>query len=205
MPRLSSAASKALCCAWFAVAASVAAQPSAQFEPIRPSGFNAEGELVDDGKPAPKVTEETVILNQGGYDPNAFYVKPAVPGSAPKKIDNHHIAPPPVTATSTRAQSIYRCKDNRGMDIYVDDDSRHKFRHCLKIRDENAAPVEKPTLPVDPQMHESPLPTCSGALLYKGSTYVFSDQEPCPIPEEVFEFRKPLEANPSYYAPPAQP
>lgn len=204
MPRSSSAAYKIFGIALLALAFSASAQPSAQFEPLRPSGFDANGNL-DDGKPAPKVTEETVILNQGGYDPNAFYVKPASPGAAPKRIANHHVAPPPVTATSTRVQSIYRCKDERGMDVYVDDDSRHKFRHCLKIRDDNAAPVEKPVLPVEPQMLETPLPTCSGALLYKGSTYVFSDQEPCPIPEEVFEIRKPLEANPSFYAPPAQP
>ena len=168
---------------------------------MRPAGFDASGNL-DDGKPAPKVTEETVILNQGSFDPNAFYVKPATPGAAPKQIANHHFAPPPVTATSTRVQSIYRCKDSHGMDVYVDEDNRHRFRHCLKIRDDNAAPVEKPVLPVEPQAVETPLPTCSGALLYKGSTYVFSDQEPCPIPEEVFEIRKPLEANPNYYAPP---
>lgn len=40
---------------------------------------------------------------------------------------------------------------------------------------------------------------CSGAVLYKGSTYIFSENEPCPIPDSIFRSRKPIEANPSYY------
>lgn len=41
---------------------------------------------------------------------------------------------------------------------------------------------------------------CSGAILYKGSTYIFSEHEPCPIPAEVFDNRRPIEAEPNYYA-----
>ena len=40
---------------------------------------------------------------------------------------------------------------------------------------------------------------CSGAILYKGSTYIFSDNEPCPIPDLIFKTRKPIEADPTYY------
>lgn len=40
---------------------------------------------------------------------------------------------------------------------------------------------------------------CSGAILYKGSTYIFSEHEPCPIPAEVFNSRRPIEAEPNYY------
>lgn len=40
---------------------------------------------------------------------------------------------------------------------------------------------------------------CSGAILYKGSTYIFSEHEPCPIPADVFNQRRPIEAEPNYY------
>lgn len=41
---------------------------------------------------------------------------------------------------------------------------------------------------------------CSGAILYKGSTYIFTEYEPCPIPEDIFKQRRPIEAEPNYYA-----
>ena len=44
--------------------------------------------------------------------------------------------------------------------------------------------------------------TCSGAISYQGHTYIFNEQEACPIPLEVFRSRKPLEALPAYYLPP---
>ena len=47
--------------------------------------------------------------------------------------------------------------------------------------------------------NNSTVASCSGAVIYKGSTYIFNEQEPCPIPEEVFKKRKPIEADPSYY------
>ncbi|MBR1375655.1 MAG: hypothetical protein IJ566_06195 [Cardiobacteriaceae bacterium] len=47
--------------------------------------------------------------------------------------------------------------------------------------------------------NNSTVVSCSGALIYKGSTYIFNEKEPCPIPEEVFKKRKPIEADPSYY------
>lgn len=40
---------------------------------------------------------------------------------------------------------------------------------------------------------------CSGAILYKGSTYIFTEHEPCPIPEDIFKQRRPIEAEPDYY------
>lgn len=188
-----------------------AAQPSQQFDPVRPSGFNRDGQISEQG-PAPKADENTVILSSGSYDPDAFYVKPANPNAAPKKIANHHVAPPPAGGADAGAvRRIYRCKDSHNTDVYADDDNQHKFRNCLKIREERlaAAPVAIASDPSGgaapaPQAKEHALPTCSGALLYKGSTYVFSDLEPCPIPEEVFEARRPIEASADYYAPPAQ-
>ena len=49
---------------------------------------------------------------------------------------------------------------------------------------------------INSKVHEN---SCSGAVLYHGSTFIFNDSEPCPIPEEVFKSRKPIEAEPSYY------
>lgn len=191
------------------LAGTLHAQPSQQFEPMRPGNFDAQGHLIDQNRPVPSVNENTVILSQGGYDPNAFYVKPANPNAAPKKIANHHVAPPPAEPNGA-VRRIYRCKDNSNTDVYADDDNQHKFRSCVKIREEKllSAPVAvsvaaSPETSAAPQVKEHALPTCSGALLYKGSTYVFSDLEPCPIPDEVFAARRPLEANPHYYAPPA--
>lgn len=37
--------------------------------------------------------------------------------------------------------------------------------------------------------------TCSGAVLYKGNTYIFNENEPCPIPDSVFSTRRPIEAD----------
>lgn len=193
------------------LAGTLCAQPSQQFEPLRPGNFDGQGHLIDENRPAPRVTEDTVILSQGSYDPNAFYVKPANPNAAPKKIANHHIAPPPADPASAGAvRRIYRCKDSNNTDVYADDDNQHKFRNCLKIREEKlpaalvAAQDPAPAASA-PQTREEALPTCSGALLYKGSTYVFSDLEPCPIPDDVFRARRPIEASGDYYAPPTQP
>lgn len=208
MPRWSLAACNALI--WIGLGGLALAQPSQQFEPLRPSGYDAQGQRLDN-TPAPSVTEDTVILSRGSYDPDAFYVKPANPNAAPKKIANHHVAPPPIEPSSG-VRRIYRCKDSSNTDVYADDDNYHKFRNCLKIREEKL-----PNMPVAvavdstahigaaPQAKEHALPTCSGALLYKGSTYVFSDLEPCPIPDDIFEARRPIEASGDYYAPPSQP
>ena len=50
-----------------------------------------------------------------------------------------------------------------------------------------------------PKKEEEEKIPCSGAILYKGSTYIFSDNEPCPIPDLIFRTRRPIEAEPSYY------
>ncbi len=50
----------------------------------------------------------------------------------------------------------------------------------------------------DEKVSQEILP-CSGAILYKGSTYIFNENEPCPMPEDVFKNRRPIEAEPTYY------
>ncbi|MBV7433943.1 hypothetical protein KRX19_02795 [Cardiobacteriaceae bacterium TAE3-ERU3] len=92
-------------------------------------------------------------------------------------------------------RGIYQCQDgNRS--VFVDEENRVKYRQCTQIR----APYYEQVITNNPA--ESERSPCSGAIVYKGSTYVFNDQEPCPILEEIFEARKPIEANPEYYSQP---
>ena len=92
-------------------------------------------------------------------------------------------------------RGIYQCTDgNRS--VFVDEENRIKYRHCTQIR---APYYEQVNVDNNTESERAP---CSGAIVYKGSTYVFNDHEPCPIPEDIFEKRKPIEANPEYYTQP---
>lgn len=76
---------------------------------------------------------------------------------------------------------------------------------------ENTTPPQMKELPLPPEAvaegaqnvkvlaSDSVSAPCSGAILYKGSTYIFSENEPCPIPDSLFRSRRPIEAEPSYY------
>lgn len=59
------------------------------------------------------------------------------------------------------------------------------------------APQQVQTAQNPPQLNNEH--ACSGAILFKGNTYIFNASEPCPIPPEVFKNRRPIEAEPSYY------
>lgn len=119
---------------------------------------------------------------------------------------------------SSETSSIYRCYDGQNM-VFVDEDNRGKFRSCSRVSAKNVPPplpVETLTPPPNPADHaslslspetahsapESALTSgspCSGALLYQGNTYLFSEHEPCPIAHELFTSRKPLESQADYY------
>ena len=91
-------------------------------------------------------------------------------------------------------RGIYQCRDGNRT-VFVDEENRAKYRECTQIR----APYYEQATETNTEPERAP---CSGAIVYKGSTYVFNDHEPCPIPEEIFEARKPIEANPEYYTQP---
>lgn len=92
-------------------------------------------------------------------------------------------------------RGIYQCQDG-SHSVFVDEENRVKYRQCTQIR----APYYEQVITDNPA--DSEHAPCSGAIVYKGSTYVFNDHEPCPIPKEIFEARKPIEANPEYYSQP---
>ena len=92
-------------------------------------------------------------------------------------------------------RGIYQCQDGNRT-VFVDEENRKKYHQCTQIR---APYYEQVSIE---RSAESERASCSGAIVYKGSTYVFNDHEPCPIPEEIFEARKPIEANPEYYTQP---
>lgn len=123
-------------------------------------------------------------------------------------------------AIGSESSAIYRCHDGTTM-VFVDEDNRGKFRSCNRVSAKKTTPVpsEPSALPTESNLSQSASPApspapsygsfsgspCSGALLYQGNTYLFSEHEPCPIAHELFMNRKPLEAQPDYYtAPPSE-
>lgn len=128
--------------------------------------------------------------------------------NAPAQPPSAATPPPPTTDNNTNStqngqssvelelvsRGIYRCVDGSKA-VFVDEDARGKYRQCTQIR---APQYEQVSAGKQGRADASP---CSGALVYQGSTYIFTDQEPCPIPEAIFKQRKPIEAIPEYYQP----
>lgn len=135
-------------------------------------------------------------------------------------------------AIGSESSAIYRCHSG-GSVVFVDEDNRGKFASCSRVsakKNPAAPPANAPAASSPPTADQSALPTestpsqsaspaptpapsygtfsgspCSGALLYQGNTYLFSEHEPCPIAHDLFMNRKPLEAQPDYYtAPPSE-
>lgn len=95
-------------------------------------------------------------------------------------------------------RGIYQCMDG-GRAVFVDEEKRGQYRQCTQIRAPHYEQVQSNNGNAAGYDGNSP---CSGAVVYEGSTYVFNDKEPCPIPASVFQSRKPIEANPEYYTQP---
>lgn len=104
-------------------------------------------------------------------------------------------APDPTAEMELVTRGIYQCLD-QGKVVFVDEESRNKYSKCSQIR----APHYQR---IDERFTEPQRASCSGAITYQGNTYIFNDQEPCPIPEAIFKARKPIEANPEYYTQPS--
>ncbi len=161
-----------------------------------------------------KKNREYIILHHGNYDPQArekaLDKKALAEQLQHLRPQNEIDIPPANTVLST--SNIYRCKQGNS-EIYADDKNRYKFRDCRLIR--RASPTKSAAKPAKSEVEQLPEdapgtlqkrarlegepPSCSGAILYQGSTYIFNDSEPCPIPQAVFRARRPIEAEPSYY------
>lgn len=176
--------------------------------------FSAASDLALPSAPeTDKKVREYSILNHGSYNPQAQAkaADKAALDQQLKKARPLHDSPPAETHSFTLTGNIYRCQQ-ADSEVYADDKNRYKFRDCRLIRrahPEGAAKTAQnaPRKATDDNtpMHmqnrsqDANAPGCSGAILYQGSTYIFNDSEPCPIPQAIFKARKPIEAEPSYY------
>lgn len=164
---------------------------------VRPPTYDKRGNLIVNEEQRAQDRQEGVIA-RGGYNPEVAAEEAA------KQAWKNKIKDAPTLGNSSQRsdpkaasqRNIYRCKD-KGKDVYADDDNKHKFQLCQLIRRAQPAPSPTNTAYDTRTMGAS----CSGAIIYKGSTYIFNDNEPCPIPDQVFQSRKPIEAEPTYYQP----
>ncbi|UJF23865.1 hypothetical protein L0B52_05820 [Suttonella sp. R2A3] len=95
-------------------------------------------------------------------------------------------------------RGIYRCLE-RGQYVFVDDHNRPGLSRCEQIRAPHYRVINPDEVAEQPAMTFPSASPCSGAIIYRGGTYIFSDKSPCPIPAEIFDTMTPIEAHPQYY------
>ena len=131
---------------------------------------------------------------QGGETP-----EPAAnsePATAENSDDNvallpvEKLSPPPEPPVQTETivveQAIYRCPKGKSY-IYVDADKRKGYNRCTLFRAEKTEEVPVGSAPTTAAPTSGNPNNCSGTLQYKGSTYLFMEHQPCPIPDSVFQ------------------
>ena len=94
--------------------------------------------------------------------------------------------PPVQTETVVVEQAIYRCPKGKSY-IYVDGDKRKGYNRCTLFRAEKTEEVPVGSAPTTAAPTSGNPNNCSGTLQYKGSTYLFMEHQPCPIPDSVFQ------------------
>ena len=94
--------------------------------------------------------------------------------------------PPVQTETVVVEQAIYRCPKGKSY-IYVDADKRKGYSRCTLFRAEKTEEVPVGSSPSTAAPTGGNPNNCSGTLQYKGSTYLFMEHQPCPIPDSVFQ------------------
>jgi len=94
--------------------------------------------------------------------------------------------PPVQTETVVVEQAIYRCPKGKSY-IYVDADKRKGYNRCTLFRAEKTEEVPVGSAPTTAAPTSGNPNNCSGTLQYKGSTYLFMEHQPCPIPDSVFQ------------------
>ena len=148
-----------------------AAAPSP--EPAAASAAGQGGET-----PAPAVTSEGETATDEHSDDNVALL-PAEKLSPPPE-------PPVQTETVVVEQAIYRCPKGKSY-IYVDADKRKGYSRCTLFRAEKTEEVPVGSSPSTAAPTGGNPNNCSGTLQYKGSTYLFMEHQPCPIPDSVFQ------------------
>ena len=94
--------------------------------------------------------------------------------------------PPPPTETVVVEQAIYRCPKGKSY-IYVDGEKRKGYSRCTLFRAEKTEEVPVGSSPSTAAPTGGNPNNCSGTLQYKGSTYLFMEHQPCPIPDSIFQ------------------
>lgn len=148
-----------------------AAAPSP--EPAAASAAGQGGET-----PAPAVTSEGETAIDEHSDDNVALL-PVEKLSPPPE-------PPVQTETVVVEQAIYRCPKGKSY-IYVDADKRKGYSRCTLFRAEKTEEVPVGSSPSTAAPTGGNPNNCSGTLQYKGSTYLFMEHQPCPIPDSVFQ------------------
>ena len=148
-----------------------AAAPSP--EPAAASAAGQGGET-----PAPAVTSEGETATDEHSDDNVALL-PVEKLSPPPE-------PPVQTETVVVEQAIYRCPKGKSY-IYVDADKRKGYSRCTLFRAEKTEEVPVGSSPSTAAPTGGNPNNCSGTLQYKGSTYLFMEHQPCPIPDSVFQ------------------
>ena len=148
-----------------------AAAPSP--EPAAASAAGQGGET-----PAPAATSEGETATDEHSDDNVALL-PVEKLSPPPE-------PPVQTETVVVEQAIYRCPKGKSY-IYVDADKRKGYSRCTLFRAEKTEEVPVGSSPSTAAPTGGNPNNCSGTLQYKGSTYLFMEHPPCPIPDSVFQ------------------
>ena len=94
--------------------------------------------------------------------------------------------PPLQTETVVVEQAIYRCPKGKSY-IYVDGEKRKGYSRCTLFRAEKTEEVPVGSAPASAAPVSGNPNNCSGTLQYKGSTYLFMEHQPCPIPDSIFQ------------------
>ena len=139
-------------------------------------------------------TSAAPTAGQGGETP-----EPAAnsePATAENSDDNvallpvEKLSPPPEPPVQTETvvveQAIYRCPKGKSY-IYVDADKRKGYSRCTLFRAEKTEEVPVGSSPSTAAPTGGNPNNCSGTLQYKGSTYLFMEHQPCPIPDSIFQ------------------
>lgn len=133
--------------------------------------------------PAPAVTSEGETATDEHSDDNVALL-PVEKLSPPPE-------PPVQTETVVVEQAIYRCPKGKSY-IYVDADKRKGYSRCTLFRAEKTEEVPVGSSPSTAAPTGGNPNNCSGTLQYKGSTYLFMEHQPCPIPDSVFQRLTPV-------------
>ena len=147
--------------------------------------------------PSPAAADETGAASAAGQGGEGS--EPAAnsePATAENSDDNvallpvEKLSPPPEPPVQTETivveQAIYRCPKGKSY-IYVDADKRKGYSRCTLFRAEKTEEVPVGSSPSTAAPTGGNPNNCSGTLQYKGSTYLFMEHQPCPIPDRVFQ------------------